>query len=483
MNRNLNISTFKSREGKTMRSLFALFIATLFLASCSSTYETSAPYDEVYAVGEPGTKVYKQERVTVSSDPVTESSQYEGDYYSSEYSSEDFDSEGYYDYEYASRIKRFGETSQGFDYYDGYYTDSYQYSGNPNHYGTTIYNGCGAGCYTPCYSCSRPSVSLSFGLGWGWASSYWGYPYGYGWYDPWYRPWYWYRPYYSYYSPYRWGGYYSPYYGGSYWHGYWDGYYAGGGGYYPGEDYGSNRYYGPRTSVGRSSDGSGFASQRGFRDPGTQNTGSSSKDAAISRAQRSEIGSGEARKGNEATATRQRPVETRSANTRTAERQAAIGEAGATRDAGSTQATRKVDVTRERPSTASRTYEKPSASRSDVRTSQRQENVSSSATRRIDLPEQKYNKPKSYTSPKVRTTPSSREYTSPSSKNTRGFSSETRKTYVATPERKRVTSSERSSSRSSSFSFPSSSQSRSYSTPSRSNTRSYSAPSRSNTRS
>lgn len=477
-----------------MRSLLALIIATLFLASCSSTYEASAPYDEVYAAGDPGTKVYTQERVKVDSDPVTESSQYEGDYYSSEYTSEDFDSEGYYDYEYASRIKRFGETGQGFDYYDSYYTDSYQYSGNPNNYGTTIYNGCGGNCYNSCYSCGS-GLSLSFGVGFGWGYGYWGYP-SYGWHDPWYRPWYWHRPYWGYYPPYY--GYYPPYYGGSYWNGYWngyyDGYYAAGGGYYPGDYYGRGNYYGARSSVGRASDGSGYASARGFRDAGSENVnnGSGAKAQPITRTSRDQVGAGQANRGNEATATRSNMAEPTASNSRTVERAAATGATTATREKPATtreparsEATRKVDLSTKPATRETKAYNKPAQTRSNVNTgASRQGNSYSNATRKVELPEQKYQKPKTYTSPKVRTTPSSREYASPSSKNTRGFSNETRKTYVATPQRKAVSETQSSSSRNPSYSFPSRSQSRNYTAPTRSsNSRSYSSPARSNTRS
>ena len=71
-----------------------------------------------------------------------------------------------YDFYYSSRIRRFHRPYYSYGYYDNYYTNSYWYSGNPYHYGNSIY-----------YS-------------YAWNSPY--YYGGYGYYDPFYD-------YYSYY--------------------------------------------------------------------------------------------------------------------------------------------------------------------------------------------------------------------------------------------------------------------------------------------
>ena len=101
---------------RTLANFTVIF--SLFLASCSSTYDASAPYDEVYASAESLLKGVVSKDVTVHSQPVESTTAYEGDYYSPEYAEGEFDSEEYYDYEYASKIKRFNDDNPGFDYYD-----------------------------------------------------------------------------------------------------------------------------------------------------------------------------------------------------------------------------------------------------------------------------------------------------------------------------------------------------------------------------
>ncbi len=240
--------------------VFSAFFLILFLASCSSSRQAAVPYDEVYATTQPksGTSV-NYDRANVQSDPVGETSSYKEGEYSDDYVNEDFDPEGYYDYEYSSRIKRFHETSPGFDYYDNYYTNSSNYDNSTYGYGNSIYSGygCSSG-YGGCFGrCSGLSLSLGFGMGWGSFGYGWGYPY-YRWGYPYYR---WGYPYYGWGYPYYGWDYYPGYYYGSYWNGYWDGYYAGGGGYYYNPyDYGSS-YYGPRTNRGGSSDGTGGLSK------------------------------------------------------------------------------------------------------------------------------------------------------------------------------------------------------------------------------
>ncbi len=55
------------------------------------------------------------------------------------YKDPEFNKDDYYDYEYASRVRRFHQPVQGTGYYDNYYTNNYWYSGNPAMYGNSIY--------------------------------------------------------------------------------------------------------------------------------------------------------------------------------------------------------------------------------------------------------------------------------------------------------------------------------------------------------
>jgi len=496
---NQNNNIYKSKEGKIMRTIALFIVIAIFLASCSSSKEASSPYDEVYSVEDPGARVYTQKSANVTSSAVGGSSQYEGDYYSPDYSTEDFDAEGYYDYEYSSRIKRFHEPNPGYDYYDGYYTDSYRYTNDYSTCGSNIYSGCG--CCSPCYSCggsSGFSLSIGFGVGYGWGWG--GY---YGWRYPYYSSYYY--PYWGYYPPYY--GYYPPYWGyNSYWAGYWDGWYAAGGDYYNTSTY----YYGPRTSVGRSSDGSGFATARGFRDPGTYSTDDISKSApASATATRSDINAQSAQRdnGNSAnTLSRTTDVAMSDVQRGTLQRE---GESSGLAGPTSIVRTSEGETTRSHPvptKEISRGGESSSTTASSLvdrmsptvqRTTETGVGQSfAGTTRKVEIPAQKYEKPRSYTGPQVRTTPSSREYASPSVKSSRDYQpgESTRRTYYATPERKSMDNSRKisstagkvisnpfrsSSSRSSSISTPSSTPSRSYSRPSSTPSRSISSPSRS----
>lgn len=166
-----------------------------------------------------------------------------------------YNKDDYYDYQYASRLRRFNNPVNGLGYYDNYYTNYYWYNNSPAYYGTSIYSS--YNWWGPSYSCGP-----TFGLG---MSYNYGYP-NYGYYNP-----------YSYgYNPYYYG--YNPYYGyNSYWQGYnngygqgyYNGYYGyppyGGWGYY--NSYDANSGYGKVTFAPRTSHGgtnSGRASNPGL---------------------------------------------------------------------------------------------------------------------------------------------------------------------------------------------------------------------------
>ena len=137
-----------------------------------------------------------------------------------------FDRENYYDYAYTARINRF-HRGMGWNYFDGYYTNMYWYTGNPYYWGASIYY-----AWDPWFS---PYWNTWYYHGWG--GSYWHIGWGYdpffcyGWgYDPfwgfgWYSPWY--------YDPYYYHGYYGHY-----------AYHGWGHGYLSGGRYGSNYPFG-----------------------------------------------------------------------------------------------------------------------------------------------------------------------------------------------------------------------------------------------
>lgn len=153
----------------------------------------------------------------------------------------------YYDFAYASRIRRFHRPYASFGYYDPFFTNMYFYMPHPHFYGVSIYMGYGA---MPFY-----------------------YP-GYFAFSPWYSHWYW--------NPFFWRRSFHPfhpfgYWGSSYWAGYHAGYFAGlhnpwGYGYWGYYNYhynsydGSNYHYGPRGSMGSTVDRSSTGRYTGGTD-------------------------------------------------------------------------------------------------------------------------------------------------------------------------------------------------------------------------
>lgn len=158
------------------------------------------------------------------------------------YKDPQYNKDDYYDYEYASRLRRFNNPVYGLGYYDNYYTNYYWYNNNPAYYGTSIYSS--YNWWGPSYSCGP---NFGFGMSYNYGYPNYGYydPYSYG-YNPWgygYNP-YGYNPYYYGYNPY-WQGYYNGYHNG-YYNGYNNGW-----GYYNSFD--SNSGYGKATYAPRTS--------------------------------------------------------------------------------------------------------------------------------------------------------------------------------------------------------------------------------------
>jgi len=136
------------------------------------------------------------------------------------YQDPSFNSDDYYDYQYASRIRRFDNPIYGAGYYDNYYTNSYWYNQNPYMYGTSIYNS--YNWLMPSNQFGYYSNGISLGLGY---SSYYGNPY-YGSGSCWNNGWGYNNPYYGYgYNPYGYNPYMAGYYNG-YNNGYYSGYYG-----------------------------------------------------------------------------------------------------------------------------------------------------------------------------------------------------------------------------------------------------------------
>lgn len=98
------------------------------------------------------------------------------------YQDREFNYDDYYDYEYATRLRRFNNPINGLGYYDNYYTNSYWYNQNPYNYGVSVYNGYGWWGNNYNYYSYNPSVY--FYQNWGWGNNPgWGYS-GYNPYSP-----------------------------------------------------------------------------------------------------------------------------------------------------------------------------------------------------------------------------------------------------------------------------------------------------------
>lgn len=177
------------------------------------------------------------------------------------YQDPEYNSDDYYDYKYASQMRRFNNPVSGVGYYDNYYTNAYMYNQNPYNYGSSIYGSYNYFMPSNQFNNYSSGLSLVFSTG-----NYYGNGgYGYGGYYGCNNP-YWGNPYYNpHYNPYysqgicgypSFGNYgYNPYWAG-YYNGYNNGFYNGSNwGYYNSYDVNSsysNASYGPRGSNGGS---------------------------------------------------------------------------------------------------------------------------------------------------------------------------------------------------------------------------------------
>ncbi len=259
--------------------IFILTILSIALfCSCSTQSKLSSYNDDVYANPTEDRKeearlaaIEKQKKLDATNrynDSIAQIKQKQKaiDDANPNYKEREFKYDDYYDYEYATRIKRFDNNINGLSYYDNYYTNSYWYNQNPYNYGVSVYNGYswwGNGYNLYSYN---PSTNFYYNNGWyssfpsggymgynpynTWGNSYWqGYNNGYhnGYNNGYNNGWNGY-PYYGYgnygynnYNPYgNYYGYGNNNYNGSSW------------GYYNSYDNNSGYTYGPRTSHGGS---------------------------------------------------------------------------------------------------------------------------------------------------------------------------------------------------------------------------------------
>jgi hypothetical protein len=174
----------------------------------------------------------------------------------------------YNDYSYSSRIDRFNSK----DTTRGYFDDSYSGSSSKDNIGSNdpnvnVYLGVGAG-FGGYYG-----SSISFGMGWGYPYSNWGWDYGWGYpYSGWGWNYGWGYPYYGGYNTW-----YNPWYNPCcYCYGYNDWYY---GGYPP--YYASNTYYGSRKSLYRTDGGENTLNSRNSANLSGGTVNSNSRNAVI----------------------------------------------------------------------------------------------------------------------------------------------------------------------------------------------------------
>lgn len=256
---------------KKLMAYSIILVATL--ASCTGT-RIATYNDDVYA--NPAEDRREQQRIAAENKKAQEA--YQKRYNDSVaavrtrennnpyYKDPQYKSDDYYDYEYATRVKRFQNPVNGIGYYDNYYTNTYFYSGNPYQYGMSVYNGYN---FWPSYNSYNYFPSSYFYNTYGWGSSMgfgygngFGSPYGYGYgsgygYDPFgYNNAYWMGYNHGYNSGF-WGYPYGSSFGGfGYPYGYGYGGYGNpyGWGYYNSYDQNSGYTYAPRSSHSGGSD-------------------------------------------------------------------------------------------------------------------------------------------------------------------------------------------------------------------------------------
>jgi hypothetical protein len=195
--------------------IFGIFSVSMILFSCKSSKLThfsddvySDPVEErriALAKAEALKKQQAEEKEKAEAERLAQKAIDDANPY---YQDPQYNADDYYDYAYASRMRRFQNPVYGAGYYDNYYTNSYWYNQNPYSYGTSIYGGYNwwnpygtTGIYMG-NSWGNPMCynnGFNYGLGYSYGS-YWNNPYyGYGqpfgmcnnyWNSPWNNPYY-----------------------------------------------------------------------------------------------------------------------------------------------------------------------------------------------------------------------------------------------------------------------------------------------------
>lgn len=212
-----------------MKKVIAIAGVTAILLSGCSTLKKSRYNDDVYA--DPKEEKLEREKLAREQKKKAEeeakkqaeelAAQKAKDDANPAYKTPSYSKDDYYDYEYASRIRRFNNPVYGLGYYDNYYTNYYWYNHNPAYYGTSIYtsyNWWGPSYYMGYGSNYGPSYGCGMNYNWGYGYPNYGYgynPYGYG-YNPYWSGYYngYNHGYYNGWYGYPYGGGYSPYYNG-----------------------------------------------------------------------------------------------------------------------------------------------------------------------------------------------------------------------------------------------------------------------------
>ena len=160
--------------------VFTCSLAIVILSSCAIQQKGATSYysDDVYAnptedrIEEARIAAEKKQRREASDKRYNDSIaavarvQKEKDDANPNYKEREFKYDDYYDYEYATRVKRFNNTISGLSYYDNYYTNSYWYNQNPYNYGVSVYNG--YSWWGSSYNSYSYNPSVNFYNSWGW---------------------------------------------------------------------------------------------------------------------------------------------------------------------------------------------------------------------------------------------------------------------------------------------------------------------------
>lgn len=191
------ISTSKTNA---MKTIFLLSASCLLVLSACSTYKPGAiePDDRYFSLADARKeqrqlkKLKEEPAEEVQRSPeLSNYKQYRDDSPADEQPAQNgnntvinnnYDMDDYYDYMYASRIRRFHRSFPFNSYYDPFYTNLFWYNNDPFFFGTSIYT---------TYSFFNPYVPWGFNYwrpGWsfGWSSwSGFNMNYGWGFYNPW----------------------------------------------------------------------------------------------------------------------------------------------------------------------------------------------------------------------------------------------------------------------------------------------------------